>query len=127
LGGNDTGLRKTCILKIIFNYPDYILSDQTEKELIKSDIIGKELYTGQDIKNRISELGREITRDYKYKNLLLVSILRGGVIFLADLSKEIDLLLSIDFMSISKYGINDTSTDVGRITKNLDESLEGRA
>ena len=91
------------------------MSDQTEKELIKSDILGKELFTDSDIKNRISELGLEITRDYKYKNLLLVSILRGGVIFLADLIKEIDLPLSIDFMSISKYGIDDTSTGVVRI------------
>lgn len=102
------------------------MSDQTEKELIKSDILGKELFTDSDIKNRISELGREITRDYKYKNLLLVSILRGGVIFLADLIKEIDLPLSIDFMSISKYGIDDTSTGVVRITKDLDESIEGK-
>jgi len=102
------------------------LSDQTEKELIKSDILGKELFTDSDIKNRISELGLEITRDYKYKNLLLVSILRGGVIFLADLIKEIDLTLSIDFMSISKYGIDDTSTGVVRITKDLDESIEGK-
>ncbi len=102
------------------------MSDQTEKELIKSSILGKELFTGSDIKNRISELGREITGDYKYKNLLLVSILRGGVIFLADLIKEIDLPLSIDFMGISTYGINDTSTGVVRITKDLDESIEGK-
>src|SRR4030042_795052 len=54
------------------------------------------------------------------------NILRGGVIFLADLSKEIDLPLSIDFMSISTYGINDTSTGVVRITKDLDESIEGK-
>jgi len=102
------------------------LNDQTEKELIKSSVLGKELFTDSDIKNRISELGREITGDYKYKNLLLVSILRGGVIFLADLIKEIDLPLSIDFMSISTYGINDASTGVVRITKDLDESIEGK-
>ncbi|MFA5014216.1 MAG: hypoxanthine phosphoribosyltransferase [Actinomycetota bacterium] len=102
------------------------MNDQTEKELIKSSVLGKELFTDSDIKNRISELGREITGDYKYKNLLLVSILRGGVIFLADLIKEIDLPLSIDFMSISTYGINDASTGVVRITKDLDESIEGK-
>jgi len=102
------------------------LSEQTEKELIKSSILGKELFTGLDIKNRISELGREITEDYRYKNLLLISILRGGVIFLADLIKEIDLPLSIDFISISAYGINGTSTGVVRITKDLDESIEGK-
>ncbi|HEY4696147.1 MAG TPA: hypoxanthine phosphoribosyltransferase [Candidatus Hydromicrobium sp.] len=102
------------------------MSEQTEKELIKSSILGKELFTGLDIKNRISELGREITEDYRYKNLLLISILRGGVIFLADLIKEIDLPLSIDFISISAYGINGTSTGVVRITKDLDESIEGK-
>jgi len=102
------------------------LSEQTEKELIKSSILGKVLFSSSDIKNKISELGKEITKDYKDKNLLLVSVLRGGVIFLCDLMKEIDLPLSIDFMSISAYGINGTSTGVVRITKDLDESIEGK-
>ena len=102
------------------------MSEQTEKELVKSSILGKVLFSSSDIKDRISELGKEITQDYKYKNLLLVSILRGGVIFLSDLIKEIDLPLSIDFMSISAYGINGTSTGVVRITKDLDESIEGK-
>ncbi len=102
------------------------MSEQTEKELIKNNILGKVLFSSSDIKDRISELGKEITQDYKYKNLLLVSILRGGVIFLSDLIKEIDLPLSIDFMSISAYGINGTSTGVVRITKDLDESIEGK-
>ncbi|MFZ3106663.1 MAG: hypoxanthine phosphoribosyltransferase [Candidatus Hydromicrobium sp.] len=102
------------------------MSEQTEKEIIKSSILGKVLFSSSDIKDRISELGKEITQNYKYKNLLLVSILRGGVIFLSDLIKEIDLPLSIDFMSISAYGINGTSTGVVRITKDLDESIEGK-
>jgi len=102
------------------------LSEQKEKELIKNNILGKVLFPSSDIKNRISELGKEITQDYKDKNLLLVSVLRGGVIFLSDLMKEIDLPLSIDFMSISAYGINGTSTGVARITKDLDESIEGK-
>jgi len=102
------------------------LSEQTEKELVKNNILGKELFTSSDIKKRISEMGREITEDYKYRDLLLVSILRGGVIFLADLIKEIDLPISIDFMSISAYGIDGTSTGVVRITKDLDESIEGK-
>ncbi|MBC8390876.1 MAG: hypoxanthine phosphoribosyltransferase [Actinobacteria bacterium] len=93
---------------------------------MKNNILGKVLFSSSDIKDRISELGKEITQDYKYKNLLLVSILRGGVIFLSDLIKEIDLPLSIDFMSISAYGINGTSTGVVRITKDLDESIEGK-
>ncbi|GAH23409.1 unnamed protein product [marine sediment metagenome] len=102
------------------------MSEQKEKELLKNNILGKVLFPSSDIKNRISELGKEITQDYKDKNLLLVSVLRGGVIFLSDLMKEIDLPLSIDFMSISAYGINGTSTGVVRITKDLDESIEGK-
>ena len=100
------------------------MNEQKEKELLKNNILGKVLFPSSDIKNRISELGKEITQDYKDKNLLLVSVLRGGVIFLSDLMKEIDLPLSIDFMSISAYGINGTSTGVVRITKDLDESIE---
>lgn len=102
------------------------MNDKTEKELIKSNILGKVLFSECDIRKRISELGKEITKDYKQKNLLLVSILRGGVIFLSDLIKQIDLPLSIDFMSISSYGIDGTSTGVVRITKDLDESIEGK-
>lgn len=102
------------------------MSKDTEKQLLKNNILGKELFSGEDIKKRVTGLGREITADYKYRDLLIVSILKGGVIFLADLIKEIDLPLSIDFMSISSYGIDGTSTGVVRITKDLDESIEGR-
>ncbi len=102
------------------------MSKNIEKELLKNNIIGKELFTSEDIKNKIFELGKQITVDYKYRDLLVVSILRGGVIFLSDLIKEIDLPLSIDFMSISSYGFNGASTGVVRITKDLDESIEGR-
>ena len=102
------------------------MSEQTEKELLKSEILGKVLFSSSDIINRVSEMGKEITRNYKGRDLLLVSILRGGVIFLSDLIKQIDLPLSIDFMSISSYGIDGTSTGVVRITKDLDESIEGK-
>ena len=102
------------------------MEELTEKELLKNNILGEVLFSDSDIKNRISELGNKITQDYKDKNLLLVSVLRGGVIFLSDLMKEIDLPLSIDFMSISAYGINGASTGVVRIIKDLDESIEGK-
>lgn len=97
-----------------------------EKELTKSNILGKILFPSSEIQKRISELGKQITNDYKGKDILLVSVLRGGVIFLSDLVKNIDLLLSIDFMSISTYGINGDSSGVVRITKDLDESIEGK-
>ena len=97
-----------------------------ERELTKSNILGNILFPSSEIQKRISELGKQITNDYKGKDVLLVSVLRGGVIFLSDLVKNIDLLLSIDFMSISSYGINGDSSGVVRITKDLDESIEGK-
>lgn len=99
---------------------------ENDKKLAKNDILGNVLFSEQEISERVSELAREIAKDYKRRNLLLVSILKGGVIFLSDLVKRIDLPLSIDFMSISTYGINGTSTGVVRITKDLDESIEGK-
>jgi len=97
-----------------------------ERELTKSNILGNILFPSSEIQKRISELGKQITNDYKGKDVLMVSVLRGGVIFLSDLVKNIDLLLSIDFMSISTYGINGDSSGVVRITKDLDESIEGK-
>jgi len=95
-----------------------------KKELTQSKILGKILFPSLEINKKVSELGKQIAIDYKDKNLLLVSILRGGVIFLADLARNIDLPLSVDFMSISSYGINNDSTGVVRITKDLEDSIE---
>ena len=100
--------------------------NKKERELTKSDILGKILFPSSDLEKRVSELGNQITVDYKGKEILLVSILRGGIIFLSDLIKEIDLPLSIDFMSISTYGINDDASGVVRITKDLEDSIEGK-
>ncbi len=97
-----------------------------EKELTKSNILGKILFPSSELKNRVSELGEQITEDYKGKEILLVSVLRGGIIFLSDLIKKIDLALSIDFMSISTYGINEDISGVVRITKDLEDSIEGK-
>lgn len=97
-----------------------------KKQLIQSKILGKILFPSSEINNKVSELGKQITIDYKDKNLLLVSVLRGGIIFLSDLARNIDLPLSLDFMSISTYGINNDSTGVVRITKDLEDSIEGK-
>jgi len=97
-----------------------------ERELTKSNILGKILFPSSELKKRISELGSQITDDYKGREVLFVSVLRGGIIFLSDLIKEIDLPLSIDFMSISTYGINGDTSGVVRITKDLEDSIEGK-
>ncbi|MCD4829086.1 MAG: hypoxanthine phosphoribosyltransferase [Candidatus Cloacimonetes bacterium] len=75
---------------------------------------------------RVRELGAEISRDYEGKRPVLISILRGGVVFLADLMRAITVPLEIDFMSISSYGDSTKSTGVVRIRKDIDIDLAGR-
>ncbi|MFY9213966.1 MAG: hypoxanthine phosphoribosyltransferase [Tissierellaceae bacterium] len=90
------------------------------------DDIKKILLTEEEIKTRIKELGEEITRDYKDKNLLVVGILKGAIIFMAELCKNIDLPIMIDFMAVSSYGTSSQSTGEVRIIKDLDFSVEGK-
>lgn len=95
--------------------------------LLKSEVLGKILFPSSVINDKVSELGNRITEDYSGKDLLLISVLRGGVIFVTDLARKIDIDLTIDFMSISSYhGIHQTSTGVVKITKDLEDSIEGK-
>ena len=79
-----------------------------------------------EIERRISELAAEISRDYAGRELLLVCVLKGGFIFLADLVREIDVACTMDFMVISSYGTGTQSSGVVRILKDLDTPIEGR-
>ncbi len=97
-----------------------------KKEPEDLKVIGKVIFSRSQIKEKIEELGQEITKDYQGKDLLVISILRGGVFFLIDLVRAINLPLSIDFMGISTYGISDTSGGVVRITKDLEETIENK-
>jgi hypoxanthine phosphoribosyltransferase len=81
------------------------------------------LFTEEQIRSRVYDLGQQISNDYKDRSLLLVSILRGSVFFATDLARRIDLPLSMDFLSISSYG--EGSEGVVRITKDLEESISG--
>ena len=67
------------------------------------------LISEEKIKNRIKELGQQITKDYEGKEICLICVLKGGVMFMVDLSKEIDLPLEMDFMAVSSYGNEMTS------------------
>ncbi len=82
------------------------------------------LFSEEAIQQRVAELGRRITRDYAGRDLVLVTVLRGGVFFLADLCRHIDLPLRVDFMAISSY-THEAHTGSVRITKDLDEDIEG--
>lgn len=91
------------------------------------EFLSEILVTKEQLHSRIGELGREITRDYQGEEVLLICILRGGVLFLTDLMREIDLPLAVDFMAVSSYGAGarESSGHV-RITLDLNTSLEGK-
>jgi len=78
------------------------------------------------IENRVKALGAQITADYIDKDLIVIGILKGAVLFMADLVKKIDIPLSIDFMAVSSYGKSTRSSGIVRILKDLDEEIEGR-
>ena len=73
----------------------------------------------------ISELGRKISEDYKDKNLLLVSVLKGSVVFMADLMRAIKIPCSVDFMCVSSYGNGVKTSGVVKIVKDIDINLKG--
>lgn len=77
------------------------------------------LFSEEQLKNRVKELGKEISRDYEDKNPLLVGILKGSVIFMADLMRAMDIPCQIAFLTVSSYGLNSTSS--GKI--DMDEDL----
>ena len=83
------------------------------------------LYSALDIRRRVDELGRAITDDYREHDLVLVSVLKGGTVFLADLFRAIRLPVRVDFMSISAYGDSSGSSGVVRIVKDLDADVGG--
>lgn len=84
------------------------------------------LYSEQQIRDRVAELGREITEKYAGKELVLVSVLKGSCIFLADLMRAIDLRLTIDFMSVSSYKDGTQSTGDVEILKDLSNPIRGK-
>lgn len=84
------------------------------------------LVPAADIAERVKALGAQISKDYEGQEILVVGILKGSTIFLADLVRRIDLPLAIDFVAISSYGNSTSSSGVVRILKDLEESIEGR-
>ena len=78
------------------------------------------------LKNKVHELGVQITKDYKGKNLLIVCVLKGAVMFVSDLVKQIKLPLEMDFMAVSSYGNSTKSSGVVRILKDLDKDIKGK-
>lgn len=84
------------------------------------------MLTAEQIRTKVREMGEQITSDYKNKDLLMVCVLKGGVVFMADLMRAIDLPIDIDFMAVSSYGASTQSSGVVRILKDLEKSVEGK-
>ena len=87
--------------------------------------IEKVLVSEEELKKITKRIGKQITEDYKDKNLLVVSVLKGSIMFMADLLREIKIPCRIDFMSVSSYGSGTTSSGSVKIIKDLDINLAG--
>jgi hypoxanthine phosphoribosyltransferase len=88
--------------------------------------IGDTLVAAEDLERRVRELGAEISRDYEGRDLVLIGVLKGAVLFIADLMRELTVPCEVDFMAVSSYGSATDSSGVVRILKDLDASIEGR-
>lgn len=85
------------------------------------------LVTQEQLQQKVAELGAQISRDYEGKDLLLVSILKGGAVFMADIMRAITIPCEIDFMAVSSYGGSNTnSTGLVKVIKDLDTNLNGK-
>jgi hypoxanthine phosphoribosyltransferase len=89
-------------------------------------LIGKVLISETEIGRRVEELAADISRDYQGKVPTLVSVLKGGIIFLTDLMRKLDILHEVDFMSVSSYDSGTQTTGVVRILADLSRNIEGK-
>ena len=92
---------------------------------MKNDI--KEvLFTEEQLRQKVDELGAQITADYQGKNPLIVSVLKGSYVFMADLTRRIDVPCQVDFMVVSSYGAGTKTSGEVQIIKDLENSIDGR-
>jgi len=94
--------------------------------VVPVDIVDRIIISEEDIQRRVRELGKAISQDYAGKEITLLCVLKGGLMFLCDLAKHITVPVAYDFMSVSSYGDATESSGVVRIVKDLEESIEGK-
>lgn len=90
------------------------------------DDILEVLVSEEQLREKVTELGAQISRDYEGKDLLLVSILKGAVVIMADIMRAVTIPCAIDFMQVSSYGSGTTSSGLVKIIKDLDQDLSGK-
>ena len=88
--------------------------------------IGEVLVPSEDLQRRIAELGAEISRDYEGRDLVMIGVLKGALLFIADLMRQLTVPCEVDFMAVSSYGSSTDSSGVVRILKDLEAPIEGR-
>lgn len=93
---------------------------------MEMDSIQEILLTESQIAARVQQLGKEISRDYQGKDLVLVGILKGAICFFSDLMRQVKIPINIDFMAVSSYGSASQTSGVVKILKDLDMAIEGR-
>jgi hypoxanthine phosphoribosyltransferase len=93
---------------------------------MSEDRIGEVLVSREDLQRRVKELGAEISRDYEGRDLVMIGVLKGAVLFIADLMRHLTVPCEVDFMAVSSYGSSTDSSGVVRILKDLEAPIEGR-
>ena len=88
--------------------------------------IERVLLSEEELRQRVRELGEEISKEYAGKEILMIGVLRGAVMFMADLARAITVPVMIDFMAVSSYGTSTSSSGIVRILKDLDEEVAGK-
>ena len=88
--------------------------------------IGETLVGRDELQARVAELGAEISADYEGRDLVIVGVLKGAILFIADLMRSLTVPCEVDFMAVSSYGSQTDSSGVVRILKDLDDSIAGR-
>lgn len=93
--------------------------------MTKNYVFGDVMIGKDELQARIAELGSEISRDFRGESILAICVLKGAVLFMSDLIRELNVETKIDFMAVSSYGASTQSTGVVRILKDLDSNIEG--
>ena len=93
---------------------------------MRDPVIGEILVQPDDLKQKVRDLGKQISIDYAGRDLVMICVLKGAVFFLADLMRAVDIPCEVDFMAVSSYGSATDSSGVVRILKDLDRPIAGR-
>jgi hypoxanthine phosphoribosyltransferase len=94
--------------------------------VVDDPAIGEVLVSSEDLQRRVTELGAEISSDYAGRDLVMIGVLKGAVLFIADLMRHLTVSCEVDFMAVSSYGSATDSSGVVRILKDLEAPIEGR-